>query len=320
MKQYTVSTASSKMRSALAVIRLHAMMKYSICILLIWFLISCHNENIDNPNKRNEKWGWWVDAKTNKGRWRELKNDGILNKWETGHYTLFYSNGKIRQQGAISNGLHVDTATVYDTLGTLQGYLYKEKDTINLFFLKDGRAKVYYANGNLFFEGIVKNHLMSDTLTTYYHNGNIKSIQTTNRGTGWIVSFYENGHIKDSSYQLKDSVTLLVKQWNEQGQLIESYGFDKQNWNGIAKRFYPSGNVKDSFFFYKGKQHGLSKSWYESGKVRTIDNYKYGVPIGTSTFFFENGKIKAEMVFENGLTVRRVMYDEMGKVIMEQDH
>ena len=41
-------------------------------IFIVVMLISCGNDNINNRNKRNDKWAWWVDVKNENGKWIPL--------------------------------------------------------------------------------------------------------------------------------------------------------------------------------------------------------------------------------------------------------
>ena len=85
------------------------MKRLLIFIFFTFLLWSCNHNSIDDKEKRNENWCWWVDAKTNKGEWIPIKDETTVEK---GKYTLFYSNGNLREKGKLNSGKRIDTIYV----------------------------------------------------------------------------------------------------------------------------------------------------------------------------------------------------------------
>jgi hypothetical protein len=70
-----------------------------ILSILAVILIGCASPGIDDVNKRNEKWAWWIDQSSGIGSWILI---GDEKTFKSGHYTLFYRNGHIYQRIQLS--------------------------------------------------------------------------------------------------------------------------------------------------------------------------------------------------------------------------
>lgn len=230
-------------------------------VTLIFVFISCKSD-INDKKYRNDKWAWWIDAKTGKGQWIPLSNKPT---WQNGKYTKFYTTGEVYEIGKIKNGKHVDTTYFYDLNNKLLDYrLIKSNDT-SYYFINDGKVKIYNQDKSLLAEGIIQNHTYGDKWIKYYHNGNKEFTDDYINGTGWEVTYYENGQIQDSIYHQRgfDSGVVL-KSWYSNGQISEIADWKGGVSNGAYKKYYQNGQLQKSTFFINGKEEGTSKEWYET--------------------------------------------------------
>lgn len=102
---------------------------------------------------------------------------------------------------------------------------------------------------------------------------------------------------------------------------------------------YPNGNKKNIGCLKYGQLHGKFVAWYESGKLHNIGNYKDGIKNGNFTTWYENGNpsmimyfiddllegkvtgwhengIKSvESMYENGISIWLIEWDEDGNQI-----
>jgi len=139
----------------------------------------------------------------------------------------------------------------------------------------------------------------SQFLLGCYNSNSKSSINFKSNDTSWLVNYFSNGKIKDSSYRVNGVGDFIIKSWNENGQLIQSFGFKNSNYNGTSLTFYDNGLIKDSAFFVSGKREGICKKWYENGKLKFIDNYKNGKLEGQQILFYENGELQTKAWFKN---------------------
>ena len=118
---------------------------------------------------------------------------------------------------------------IYDPLGNLQS------STEYRFIIKHGDFQTYYADGKLLLKGKCFFNKFNDTLTMYYHNGNIKS-----------KTYYDFGEIKGldmwgyyGEHQVIDGVGNFI---DSSKSIIEMQPYKNNKRNGVGYK-YTNGNV-----------------------------------------------------------------------------
>jgi antitoxin component YwqK of YwqJK toxin-antitoxin module len=159
-------------------------------VLCCGLIFSCNTESEKNKDKRNENWCWWVDDDSGKGMWIPIKNKSTV---ENGRYTLFYFNGNVYEKGTMTNKKRVDTTFFYNPSGKCYGYQVDFSDTGRIYYYKDGRYKIYYNSGSLYYVGIVTNHYEGDQLKVFYKNGKLSSDRKWKNGVGFTPEYFKNG-------------------------------------------------------------------------------------------------------------------------------
>lgn len=263
-------------------------MKVCFVFLISICFIGCHNSDINDKNKRNHEWAWWVDGVTGKGEWIRVADQTTVMK---GRYTLFYFNGNIRETGRIDKGEYVDTCFIYDLNGKLMRYLlppYKYP-----YFINDGNVILYKPDGIIFAQGIIKNHTYGDKWVQFYDNGNQEFINDFVNDTGYAVHYYRSGQLRDSLYCTKNNRNLTLKAWYENGQVKESHEIKNGMYNGICKMYYESGQLKDSGIMQNGKWEGTSFSWHDNSQLKALINNRGGKLHGLNISFHKNGDTAA---------------------------
>ncbi len=135
---------------------MHTLKKYSAFLLLLLTCYGC-GPSMDDKEKRNENWIWFVNKETGKGSWVPFGNEMTV---PDGNYTAFYSSGKIREKGKIAAEKNIDTIYYFDINETMIKYTVLG-DTTYSYYLHDGPYKAYTAKGELEVEGEVKKHHFS---------------------------------------------------------------------------------------------------------------------------------------------------------------
>lgn len=277
-------------------------------------LISCGNDNINNRNKRNDKWAWWVDVKNENGKWIPLAEKAT---WQNGRYTKFYSDGTTYETGRIKNGLPTDTTFRYGINGKLSAYDIIKSDTIISYFLDDGLNKIYRQNFTLEGENFIQNHAWSGREIGYFKNGQKRYEENFSDNIGWVVTYFDNGQKKDSAYFFEKGKGFILKEWYDNGKLKMTVNAN----NGIQQEphleFYDNGQIKDSVYFFNGLQEGIGKHWRYNGKIQYQGEAKNGKVNGKVVEYYENGTIKVEGIFSNGINISNKRYDETGKLIFK---
>jgi antitoxin component YwqK of YwqJK toxin-antitoxin module len=286
---------------------------YLLFAIYIFVLLGCNTSDFNDRTKRNENWAWWEDAKTGRTKWLQLGNKSSNIK-HAGKYTLFYSNGNVREVGKNNSGVLFDTTFFYDINGELRSYQIQPQESY--YFIRDGAIKIHHPNGKIWSEGIIENHSFGDKWIKYYQNGNIEFVNNFVQDTGWIVNYYESGQIQDSIYHSKGSHDLSIKSWYENGQLKQSNEFNNKGFNGTCLNYYENGQLKDSGLLVNGKREKIGYEWFENGVIKAINNYNHGKLNGRQYTYHKNGKTKTIGNLMNGILSGEVkQYDEKGKLI-----
>ncbi len=229
-------------------------MKKILYILFLFTLTNC-DDGINDKSKRNENWCWLVNEKTGKGTWFSIGDD----EWaETGKVTYFFFNGNIGEISKLRNGKRCDTSYYYDLKGKLIKYTTYSNDKENYYYTNDGLYKGYYMEGNICDSGFIKNNRRINTWTSFSKSGIVRWTENHLDSENIIlIDYYENGHIKDSTY------------------------FHNQKQSGLAKRWYSNGNLKSISNWKNGKEIGEATHYYESGKlyrkIRWVEDKKISV-------------------------------------------
>jgi len=127
-----------------------------VIIGTLLLLYGC-SPSINDSKKRNENWCWFIDKATGKGKWIPVANETTV---DSGYYSLFYSNGKVRETGKIANRKNVDTVCTYDISGQLLKYTFLEKDTTIRYYLFNGPYIEFTPKCQIAMEATVSNHVL----------------------------------------------------------------------------------------------------------------------------------------------------------------
>lgn len=290
-------------------------MKKKLLIFISILICGCQGADINDTNKRNENWIYWIDKNTGEASWVPVGNKTTI---KDGKYTSFYTNGVIYQKGKLKNGKHIDTIYFYDLKEKLIKYQLVKPDTLINYYIQDGTYTSYFQNGKIFEKGKIKNLEIGDEWTKYFENGNIDWTKKLKDGTGFIHWYYDNGQISIINYKLKGKVNGQVKGWFENGQikLISNWKNDLQN--GLCETYYENGNLKDKRNWVNDKLNGKCESWYENGNREQVEFYNNGVRDGQILQWYSNGNKKSTIKFIDGETSgKAIVYYENGEIKVE---
>lgn len=251
-------------------------------ILFSILLLSCNFnsgseqiDSIDDSEKRNENWVWFVDTETKIGEWIPV---GDENPVQNGEYTLFYYNGIIRQKGKIKNGIDCDTIYYFN----LEGQVIRKSITLNdslYSYYTDGKYKNYTASGILHEVGEKKD----------------------NKDNGLYTQYYTNGNKSQEYFSILGLIEGKAFWWYEDGKIEAIELYKNGVVDGIAEKYFPNGNKQWNINYSNGKKNGLAEYWYENGIRKSSLSWKNGNPEGIYITWFENGNINYQIEYKNGL-------------------
>jgi antitoxin component YwqK of YwqJK toxin-antitoxin module len=318
-------------------------MTKKLFIIFISILIyGCNNADINDKEKRNKNWVFWLDTKTGEASWIPVGDKTTI---EDGSFTSFYNNGNIYQKGKLKNGKRIDTIYDYDLNNNLLEYEIVKPDTLLHYYINNGPYISYLQNGKILEKGIVENHKIGNEWTKYFDNGKIDWTKKLVNGTGWNYWYYRNGQMSDANYHLNGKTNGEVKTWYENGQVKEISNWSNGIQNGLFELFYENGKPEERTNWLNGKSEGKSESWYENGLKKNIKffknnlldgniqqwysngkmelnaNYTSGQRNGKAIVYYENGTLKAETIFKNDMKNGIfILYDENGNVIKKENY
>jgi antitoxin component YwqK of YwqJK toxin-antitoxin module len=295
--------------------------------IILWFS-SCENDKFDDERYRNENYGWFVDEETGVGQWLKLGNQ---KPDISGDYIVFFFNGNVRETGRIKNGIHIDTTIIYDLNGNPIKYYFENPDLKYHHYLHDGEYKAYHPNGDLRYEGIVKNNKESIPWKGYYESGSL-SIHNymLNDSISAQLMYYDSGNLKDSSGTLNGKAHGVQKHWYRNGKLryLSHWKFligNKAKKKGVTKGYFEKGGISYKYYFKSGQKNGLDTNYFENGNLRAIYTMKNDKRDGLAEAFYSDGSKYFEANYNEGLiggelkrygldgSLRQIEYYNLGK-------
>ncbi len=293
-------------------------MTKKLFIIFISILIyGCNSTDINDKDKRNENWIYWIDKKTGEASWIPVGDETTI---EDGSFTSFYNNGNIYQKGKLKNGKRIDTIYDYDLNNNLLEYEIVKPDTLLHYYINNGPYISYLQNGKILEKGNVENHKIGNEWTKYFDNGKVEWTKKLVNGTGWNRWYYKNGQISDINYHVNGKTNGEVKIWFENGQIKEISQWKNGVQDGICETYHENGNPKEKANWINDKLDGKRENWYENGQKDQVEFYNNGVREGQIVQWYSNGNKKGVMKFISGKVEGRVTsYYENGKVKSQGD-
>ncbi len=314
------------------------MKKNLVVIMFLTLLFGCSKSEINNSEKRNENWCWFVDKENGEGKWVPI---GDKTELPDGDYTLFFSNGNIRQAGKLKDKKEFDTIFQYDIHEKLIcKYLMLPDSTLKL-IRSDGKYKSYFSNCVISGEGEFKNNKQIGTQIEYFKNGKVKRKSSVNSDTLKVIIYYESGTPKSNYFTVKGLMEGLKKSWHSNGKVKGLYQYKHGLQENLSIWYYETGQVATkcnfkngiedgfciSYFenslikqegnFKNGEEEGIVLNYFENGQLDSKVNYSHGHRNGDVWFYYPNGKLKMSAKLDMGVTIFYKSYNENGKLIEE---
>jgi len=185
--------------------------------------------------------------------------------------------------------------------------------------------KVYYANGNLRYEGYFVGKQPVGKVTRYYPDGSVQAVleykgeiteavlyskdglfttvgQYLNKKKNGEWVYRKNDRVVLKECYLNDTLNGSHSRYYASGTLAEI-----RNWRsgvpaGEWKKFYENGKLCFSAFFKDGKLDSLLKSYAADGTLIAEGDYKNGLKEGVWHYYDARGNLKKEVSYRQGIS------------------
>ncbi|UUV22670.1 toxin-antitoxin system YwqK family antitoxin [Paenimyroides aestuarii] len=218
------------------------------------------------------------------------QKDTILHVYlKDGDYIEKYQNGKIYQNGKLTNGTFNDNWERY----------YKNGQTE---FIQD------FINGN-------------GAITWFFENGNVSSLSYRLNGKteGKVQHWFKNGNLDEVSYWKNGLQDSLFTYFYENGQMQGRSNFKEGKKQGKSEVWHENGQLKLESFYVDDILHGSFKQWKDNGKLEVDGNYINGQLKSKIYGYHKNGKIstKGNLIDKTPEGIWEI-FDESGKLIKKR--
>ena len=256
---------------------------------------------------------------------------------EDGESTIFFENGKTREEGIWKEGEYLITnrwnkngnLIIKDGQGKISG---KNKEGLVLWEKEfvDGKLEFqwdnvheYYENGQIKSETGYSENEKHGRYSIWYESGQIKEKGKNRFGApyGFYEEWLEDGQKREEGSWAEDGGNLIQNRWNKNGNSIIKNGAGRiqgKNKEGLVlwekeyiggrlefdqkneHEYYDNGQVKSETGYFEGKKHGLYKNWFENGQLKKQGKYQNDNSYGRFAEWFENGQLKEQGEYRDG--------------------
>lgn len=233
----------------------------------------------------------------------------------TGKYWSYDEQGRLLScEGDYRGGLLTGTAVTYFENGKEQVIQYYRNDTLikTEAFSDNGKLmysaentgdslyyKLFYADGMLFKEGLLK-------------NGKCKGPWVTYNPLGTEIT----------RFQYRDNMLWGLQQtYYASGALHEEYQCDSNNINGMYKAYYKDGHMQTLGNYEDGEYQGAWTWFGRNDSISSTAFYLDGKSVGRLISYSPDGSLSSEEFFDGeGKSVRLIDYDQNRKIVTDWEY
>jgi antitoxin component YwqK of YwqJK toxin-antitoxin module len=171
----------------------------------------------------------------------------------------------------------------------------------------------------------------SSKITSYHDNGHLwQYLEVVDgRAHGIYREWFPNGRIKIESYLIEGMADIhdlaqttwifegISKVWNDQGDLIAEFIYERGLLHNPTKYFFPNGRLQKIIPYHQGEIHGMFQVFDENGNLLEETPYIHGEKEGAATAFWTPGHLLSQEFFEHGRLINASYYDPEGKCVAE---
>ena len=254
-----------------------------------------------------------------------------LDGLRTGVWEWYYTSGKLKEKGSYLKGIAIghweerdeqDNLLAeydYDESGKRNGSskTYKDGKLIREEKYSKGRLdgyKCYTMDGKLISEAQVKRGEL--VVNMYYENGNLRSegVLKNDEKEGVWNFYYKNGALQSTETYVNGLIEGIDSAFYAYGALSSIYTYEKGENTGANRRFYRTGNFSSQEWQQNDELNGWYTSYRVDGTVESktyyLDNEKQGKSYNCDL----KGRPYECYVYENGFLEEYYELDTLGNV------
>ena len=176
-----------------------------------------------------------------------------------------------------------------------------------------------------------KSEKKTSKITTYHDNGLIwQYLEIVNsRAFGMYREWHKNGQLAIEATVIggpadtalssqKDWIfDEVCKAWDENGNLLSIFNYEKGLLEGNSQYFHPNGKIEKIENYSKNELTGEVIHYNETGEIILKSNYLKGKKHGRSEGFFEKNKTAFFEEYENDLLITAKYFDKDGYIFTD---
>lgn len=136
----------------------------------------------------------------------------------------------------------------------------------------------------------------------YFENGRIQSEQLIKKGrlSGRAIFYHQNGEIATTGVHLNGLRSGIWEWTNSKGVADSTHRYKNGKLHGKTK-YFVNGDLNSVHYYQKGKRHGKFKEYYAGGNLKVTGQYFENLPHGL-WIWYDIHKLKArEVTFSKGI-------------------
>ena len=183
---------------------------WGVFLLIIMIFCSCKDKIIITSHETGEKFEEY-----------QYTGDSLKH----GFYKRYTQGGILLEEANYVEGKLNGERIIYNAKGEKEISEIYEYDVLN------GPLKEFHSNGKIRMLGVYTDNILSGTVNVFYPSGNLREeVQfVDNVEEGPFKEFHENGKIMwEGTYRNGDNEFGLLKEYNEEGELIRKMMCDKR--------------------------------------------------------------------------------------------
>ncbi len=252
------------------------------------------------------------------GEWKYYSDEGFLNSIgsfkggkEEGLWKTLNRDGSISTEIKYVGG-KIDGDVNYYEDSVLWSVLTFSKDQIK-------KYKYYDKDKKVISEGAEKNGTLK--LNSFYLSGAKLRERTYINGNsqGKCTTWYENGNLKSVENYKDDELDGMQTYYNKSGKMYSEYQYKKGNADGYAVEYYTNGVISTQGWFVNDVKRGEWIKYSPNGIITESNYYQNNELQGPSIDYDVTGKMEAAFMFSEGQVIGYHDYDTLGVVCNIQE-
>lgn len=166
-------------------------------------------------------------------------------------------------------------------------------------------------------------------ITSYHDNGQLWQYleAVDGRAHGVYREWFANGQQKIEASVVEGVADIIdlaqatwifqgpCKVWEDQGNLIAEFNYDKGLLHNPARYYFPTGALEKTIPYEQGEVHGIMQAFDEEGNLSEEIPYSKGEKSGKAMAYWKKDQILSTEIFDQGRLLEASYFDKEGNCI-----